>query len=64
MGIDLSAEDKLEQLLNSKIEKQGGSKINAKPMDKNEIIELYKKEDCMCLINFETVKDGKKKIMV
>ena len=60
MGIDLSAEDKLEQLLNSKIEKQGGSKINAKPMDKNEIIELYYKEDCMCLINFETDEDGKK----
>jgi surface protein len=60
MGNDLSPEDKLEQLLNSKIEKQFGSKINAKPMDKNEIIELYKKEDCMCLINFETDEGGKK----
>ena len=60
MGNDPSAEDKLEQLLNSKIEKQGGNKINAKPMNKIEIDELYKKEDCMCLINFETVKDGKK----
>ncbi len=63
MGVDLSPEDKLEQLLNSKIERQGGDKINAKPMDKKEIDELYKKEDCMCLINFETVNDGKKKIM-
>jgi len=61
MGVDLSPEDKLEQLLNSKIERQGGDKINAKPMDKKEIDELYKKEDCMCLINFETVNDGKKK---
>ena len=57
MGSDLSPEDKLE----SKIEKQSGIRINAKPMDKNEIDELYKKKDCMCLINFETVKDGKKK---
>ena len=64
MGGDLSPEDKLEQLLNSKIEKQDGSKINTKPMDKNEVNELYKKEDCMCLINFETDEDGKKKIMV
>ncbi len=64
MGNDLTPEDQLEQILNSKIEKQGGYKINAKPMTKKEIIELYQKEDCMCLINFETEEDGKKKIMV
>jgi hypothetical protein len=64
MGNDLSAEDKLEQLLNFKIEMQGGNAINAKPMDQNEINELYKKKDCMCIINFETDEGGKKKIMV
>ena len=61
MGIDLPAEDKLEQILNSKIEKQGGNKISARPMEKSEVEELFKKEDCMCLINFETVNNGKKK---
>ena len=60
MGNDLAPEDKLEQILNSKIEKLGGYKISEKPMEKNEIIELYNKEDCMCLINFETDEDGKK----
>ena len=58
MGNDPTAEERLEQLLNSKIEKQGGNKINAKPMEKSEIDELYKKEDCMCLINFETEING------
>jgi hypothetical protein len=33
MGNEASAEDKLEQSLNSKIEKQGRHKINAKPMN-------------------------------
>ena len=60
MGSELSPEDKLEQWLNSKIEKQDGNKINAKAINKNEIDVLYKKEDCMCLINFEADKDGKK----
>ena len=61
MGIDLSDEDKLEQILNSKIEKQGGNKISARPMEKSKVEELFKKEDCMCLIKFETVNNGKKK---
>jgi len=61
MGNELTPEQKLEQLLNSKIEMQGGRRINAKPMEKSEIDELYKKEDCICLINFETIQDGKKR---
>ena len=60
MDNDLTPEDKLKQILNSKIEKLGGYKISERPMEKNEIIELYYKEDCMCLINFETDEDGKK----
>ena len=51
--------EELELIVNSLIEKQGGNLINSKPMEKNEIDELYKREDCMCLINFETGKDGK-----
>ena len=61
MGVDLSPEDKLEQLLDSKIEKQGGIKKSEKPIEKKEIDELFKKENCMCLINFETDEGGKKK---
>ena len=51
--------EELELILNSIIEKQGGTQINSKPMEKNEIDELYRREDCMCLINFETIKEGK-----
>ena len=58
MGNDPTAEDRLEQLLNSKVEKQGGNIIYAKPMLKSEIDELFKKEDCMCLTNFETEING------
>ena len=61
MGSDLSSENKLDQLLESKIEKQSGIKINSKPIDKYEILELYNKEVYICLINFETINDGKKK---
>jgi len=47
--------------MGNEVKRQGGSIRDAKPMGKNEVIELYQKEDCICLINFETENDGKKK---
>ena len=58
-GANTSPNEELEKILDSIIEKQGGTQINSKPMEKNEIDELYKREDCMCLINFETINEGK-----
>ena len=50
--------DKLKRILNSIIVKQGGTKILAGPVLKPESEELYKSEDSICLINFETNLNG------
>ena len=50
--------ERLEQILNSLIERQGGNQLIGGPMNKKELEELYKRENSMCLINFETDSSG------
>ena len=49
---------KLERIMNSIIERQGGTLIMADPILQSETEELYKRENSMCSINFETHLDG------
>ena len=53
-----SESQKLERIMNSIIEKQGGTLIMADPILQRETEELYKRENSMCSINFETHLDG------
>ena len=48
----------LERIMNSIIERQGGTLILADPILQRETEELYKRENSMCSINFETHLDG------
>ena len=45
-------------LINSLLKKEGGNVFNAKALLKDESDELFKKEDSICLINFETDSRG------
>ena len=49
---------RLELILNSIIQKQGGIQIMASAILKNESEELFKKEDSMCIIYFENASNG------
>ena len=48
---------KIDQLLNS-IQKEGGSQIMGKAINRTETNALFQKEDWVCLINFETDTNG------
>ena len=56
--LPISIYPRIEQLLNSFIQKEGGNQIMAAAIPKPETIELFKKEDWVCLINFETISNG------
>ena len=49
---------RLEQILDSIIQRQGGSPMMAGPILKNESEELFKKENSMCIIYFENDSNG------
>ena len=54
--------EELEQLfiplINSLLKKEGGNEIMAKALLQDESVELFKKEDSICIINFERDSKG------
>ena len=49
---------RLEQILDSILQRQGGSPMMAGPILRNESEELFKKENSMCIIYFENDSNG------
>ena len=48
----------LEQIIDSIIQREGGTQIMGAPMVKRETEELFKRENSMCSINYETYLNG------
>ena len=54
----MAPEENINDLLSAKIFKEDVPDGHAEPMDKNELIGLLKKEECMCKIKYNKLKDN------